>query len=233
MEEKKMRKVLAICVAAVMLFAMAVSVCADGTATVSSSFTAYSTGNQYDTLKPVTVGEGIEFRTADPGIGHIDITALIEQVADLENVTSIKVTLSAVGADAFVSREDGGNAIIGLKGVYADATSYDIAPINWGTNQTPYTMEGAVLEGTEAVYVDTSSHGAIAQDSPMEFEVSVDVTYVGDAKTPVETTTDDEAAPAESTDTPTEDTTPAETGVALALVPMAVAAAAVVFAKRK
>ena len=180
-----MRKVLAICVAAVMLFAMAVSVCADGTATVSSSFTAYSTGNQYDTLKPVTVGEGIEFRTAEPGTGHVDITALIEQVADLENVTAVKVIFEAVGADAFVSREDGGNAIIGLKGVYADATNYDIAPINWGTNQTPYTLEGAVLEGTVAVYVDTSSMGVFAVVDPMEFKISVDVTYVGLGFSPV------------------------------------------------
>lgn len=49
--------------------------------------------------------------------------------------------------------------------------------------------------------------------------------------------TTDEAAPDESTDAedvaPAEDTTPAETGVVLALVPVAIAAAAVVISKRR
>lgn len=127
-----MKKLLAIVVAVVMVCALSVSAFADGSATVSASFTAYSTGNQYDTLKPMDVGEGIVFRTSEPGTGHIDITALIEQVADLENVTSIEVTLEAVGKDAFQTREDCGGAIVGLKGVYDDATNYDIAPIKIG-----------------------------------------------------------------------------------------------------
>ena len=177
-----MKKILAIVVAVVMVCALSVSAFADGSATVSASFTAYSTGNQYDTLKPMDVGEGIVFRTSEPGTGHIDITALIEQVADLENVTSIEVTLEAVGKDAFQTREDGGGAIVGLKGVYDDATNYDIAPINWGTNQTPYTMSGNLLDGTAAVYIDTSSHGAIPQEEPWEFKVTVAVTYTPQGK---------------------------------------------------
>ena len=181
-----MKKVLAIILSAALLItALAVNVVAATepvTQTVSATFKAYSTGNQYDTLKPVEVGSGIQFRTSEPGVGHIDITGLIEQVTDLENVTSISVTFEAVGKEAFASREDGGNAIIGLKGVYNDATNYDIAPINWGANQTPYTMSGNLLDGTAAVYIDTSSHGAIPQEEPWEFKVTVAVTYTPQGK---------------------------------------------------
>ena len=181
-----MKKVLAIILSAALLItALAVNVVAATepvTQTVSATFKAYSTGNQYDTLKPVEVGSGIQFRTSEPGVGHIDITGLIEQVTDLENVTSISVTFEAVGKEAFASREDGGNAIIGLKGVYNDATNYDIAPTNWGTNQTPYTMSGNLLDGTAAVYIDTSSHGAIPQEEPWEFKVTVAVTYTPQGK---------------------------------------------------
>ena len=181
-----MKKVLAIILSAALLItALAVNVVAATepvTQTVSATFKAYSTGNQYDTLKPVEVGSGIQFRTSEPGVGHIDITGLIEQVTDLENVTSISVTFEAVGKEAFASREDGGNAIIGLKGAYNDATNYDIAPINWGTNQTPYTMSGNLLDGTAAVYIDTSSHGAIPQEEPWEFKVTVAVTYTPQGK---------------------------------------------------
>ena len=184
--EVSMKKVLAIILSAALLItALAVNVVAATepvTQTVSATFKAYSTGNQYDTLKPVEVGSGIQFRTSEPGVGHIDITGLIEQVTDLENVTSISVTFEAVGKEAFASREDGGNAIIGLKGVYNDATNYDIAPINWGTNQTPYTMSGNLLDGTAAVYIDTSSHGAIPQEEPWEFKVTVAVTYTPQGK---------------------------------------------------
>ena len=231
-----MKKLLAIVVVVVMVCALSVSAFADGSATVSASFTAYSTGNQYDTLKPMDVGEGIVFRTSEPGTGHIDITALIEQVADLENVTSIEVTLEAVGKDAFQTREDGGGAIVGLKGVYDDATNYDIAPINWGTTETPYTMSGELLDGTVAVYVDTSSHGQISINEPWEFKVTVTVNYVGDAKIPVESTEEpatEDPAPAESGDTTTEPEAPAETGIVLAVLPMAIAAAAVVVSKKR
>lgn len=56
-----------------------------------------------------------------------------------------------------------------------------------------------------------------------------------ESETPADDTADDEAAPAptESTDTPTEDSTPAETGIVLAVLPMAVAAAAVVVARKR
>lgn len=233
-----MKKLLAIVVAVVMVCALSVSVFADGTATVSSTFTAYATGTQYDTPKPVEVGEGLEFRTTEPGTGHIDITGLIEQVADLENVTALTVTYEIVGEDAFTGFDGTGGVIIGLRGILSDGTNPEIAPINWSNTTNPYVMTATEMPADlTGVYIDTSSYAAIDESAPCTFNVTVEVSYVGEAKTPVETEPADDTA---TDDTATDDTaattepeTPAETGIVLAVLPMAVAAAAAVIAKRR
>lgn len=190
-----MKKVLAIVLSAIMLIsAVAVNVVAapqSVTETVSATFQAYSTGNIYDTLKEVSCDDGIVFRTSGVGSGHVDITGLIEQVAPLETVSSVSVTLEAVDHENFAPRqqdtdEEGvptGKPIIGLKGVYSNNTdSYDISGINWGVGENPYTMSGNITEGTAAVYIDTSSHGVIPQDEPWTFKVTAEVTYTPEGK---------------------------------------------------
>lgn len=190
-----MKKVLAIVLSAIMLIsAVAVNVVAapqSVTDTVSATFQAYSTGNIYDTLKEVSCDDGIVFRTSGVGSGHVDITGLIEQVAPLETVSSVSVTLEAVDHENFAPRqqdtdEEGvptGKPIIGLKGVYSNNTdSYDISGINWGVGENPYTMSGNITEGTAAVYIDTSSHGVIPQDEPWTFKVTAEVTYTPEGK---------------------------------------------------
>lgn len=190
-----MKKVLAIVLSAIMLIsAVAVNVVAapqSVTDTVSATFQAYSTGNIYDTLKEVSCDDGIVFRTSGVGSGHVDITGLIEQVAPLETISSVSVTLEAVDHENFAPRqqdtdEEGvptGKPIIGLKGVYSNNTdSYDISGINWGVGENPYTMSGNITEGTAAVYIDTSSHGVIPQDEPWTFRVTAEVTYTPEGK---------------------------------------------------
>ena len=190
-----MKKVLAVVLSAIMLIsAVAVNVVAapqSVTDTVSATFQAYSTGNIYDTLKEVSCDDGIVFRTSGVGSGHVDITGLIEQVAPLETVSSVSVTLEAVDHENFAPRqqdtdEEGvptGKPIIGLKGVYSNNTdSYDISGINWVVGENPYTMSGNITEGTAAVYIDTSSHGVIPQDEPWTFKVTAEVTYTPEGK---------------------------------------------------
>ena len=190
-----MKKVLAVVLSAIMLIsAVAVNVVAapqSVTDTVSATFQAYSTGNIYDTLKEVSCDDGIVFRTSGVGSGHVDITGLIEQVAPLETVSSVSVTLEAVDHENFAPRqqdtdEEGvptGKPIIGLRGVYSNNTdSYDISGINWGVGENPYTMSGNITEGTAAVYIDTSSHGVISQDEPWTFKVTAEVTYTPEGK---------------------------------------------------
>lgn len=229
-----MKKVLALVVALLMVCALSVSVYADGTATATGSFVCTFADNDYDTN--VATMTGLEADGTWGGCFPI-ITEIIEKVAPLAQVTNIEVTVKASNTDACSkgvspklelhwNTRDGENA---MTADFADGVAV---------------VSGDIPAGTTAVVLNPYAFASEAGE--ITFEVSVAVTYTGEGNAPAEDTAapaEDTTAPAEDTTAPAEDTTapaettapstPANTGIVLAVLPMAVAAAAVVASKRR
>ena len=230
-----MKKVLALVVALMMVCALSVSVYADGTATATGSFVCTFGDNDYDS--GVATMEGVAADGTWGGCFPI-ITEIIEKVAPLAQVTNIEVTVKASNTDPC------------SKGVSPKLE------LHWNTRDGENAMtadfvdgvavvSGEIPAGTTAVVLNPYAFASEAGE--ITFDVSIAVTYTGEGNAPAEDTTapaEDTTAPAEDTTAPAEDTTapseeaapaetPANTGIVLAVLPMAIAAAAVVASKRR
>lgn len=226
-----MKKILAVVLALAMVCALSIGVYADGTATATGSFVCTFTDNDYDTN--VATMTGVAADGTWGGCFPI-ITEIIEKVAPLSQVTSIEVTVKASNTDPC------------SKGVSPKLE------LHWNTRDGENAMTADFVDGVAVVSGDLPAgttavvlnpYAFASEAGEITFEVSVAVTYTGEGNAPAEDTAapaDDAAeapadttAPAEDTTAPAETSEPADTGIVLAVLPMAVAAAAVVISKRK
>ncbi len=139
---------------------------------------------------------------------------------DTGNWTNVLVHFNFAGGEGNLAADsvvvDGDYAIITVDG----ATMISIAEAAGATLEAYNWINGACAGAK------TYSISVIVPDAPVE----------APAETPAENTeapAENTEAPAENTEAPAETSEPADTGIVLALLPMAVAAAAVVVSKRK
>lgn len=172
-----MKKVLAIILSAALLItALAVNVvAASATGTATGTFSGTFTANDYDSGMSTVTGSDVDIDGTWGG-QFPDITKIIEKVAPLEDVTHIKVTVTA-------------NDITPCWG--GEGTSPRVE-LHWnnraGTNAMTATFEttsgtagqavvyGDVPTGTTAVVLNPFAFNDEATD-PIEFSVTVEVTY--------------------------------------------------------
>lgn len=172
-----MKKVLAIILSAALLItALAVNVvAASATGTATGTFSGTFTANDYDSGMSTVTGSDVDIDGTWGG-QFPDITKIIEKVAPLEDVTHIKVTVTA-------------NDITPCWG--GEGTSPRVE-LHWnnraGTNAMTATFEttsgtagqavvyGDVPTGTTAVVLNPYAFNDEATD-PIEFSVTVEVTY--------------------------------------------------------
>lgn len=172
-----MKKVLAIILSAALLItALAVNVvAASATGTATGTFSGTFTANDYDSGMSTVTGSDVDIDGTWGG-QFPDITKIIEKVAPLEDVTHIKVTVTA-------------NDITPCWG--GEGTSPRVE-LHWnnraGTNAMTATFEttsgtagqavvyGDVPTGTTAVVLNPFAFNDQAE-SPIEFSVTVEVTY--------------------------------------------------------
>lgn len=172
-----MKKVLAIILSAALLItALAVNVvAASATGTATGTFSGTFTANDYDSGMSTVTGSDVDIDGTWGG-QFPDITKIIEKVAPLEDVTHIKVTVTA-------------NDITPCWG--GEGTSPRVE-LRWnnraGTNAMTATFEttsgtagqavvyGDVPTGTTAVVLNPFAFNDQAE-SPIEFSVTVEVTY--------------------------------------------------------
>ena len=175
--EVSMKKVLAIILSAALLItALAVNVvAASATGTATGTFSGTFTANDYDSGMSTVTGSDVDIDGTWGG-QFPDITKIIEKVAPLEDVTHIKVTVTA-------------NDITPCWG--GEGTSPRVE-LHWnnraGTNAMTATFEttsgtagqavvyGDVPTGTTAVVLNPYAFNNEATD-PIEFSVTVEVTY--------------------------------------------------------
>lgn len=172
-----MKKVLAIILSAALLItALAVNVvAASATGTATGTFSGTFTANDYDSGMSTVTGSDVDIDGTWGG-QFPDITKIIEKVAPLEDVTHIKVTVTA-------------NDITPCRG--GEGTSPRVE-LHWNnradTNAMTATFEttsgtagqavvyGDVPTGTTAVVLNPYAFNDEATD-PIEFSVTVEVTY--------------------------------------------------------
>ena len=172
-----MKKVLAIILSAALLItALAVNVvAASATGTATGTFSGTFTANDYDSGMSTVTGSDVDIDGTWGG-QFPDITKIIEKVAPLEDVTHIKVTVTA-------------NDITPCWG--GEGTSPRVE-LHWNnradTNAMTATFEttsgtagqavvyGDVPTGTTAVVLNPYAFNDEATD-PIEFSVTVEVTY--------------------------------------------------------
>ena len=175
--EVSMKKVLAIILSAALLItALAVNVvAASATGTATGTFSGTFTANDYDSGMSTVTGSDVDIDGTWGG-QFPDITKIIEKVAPLEDVTHIKVTVTA-------------NDITPCWG--GEGTSPRVE-LHWNnradTNAMTATFEttsgtagqavvyGDVPTGTTAVVLNPYAFNDEATD-PIEFSVTVEVTY--------------------------------------------------------
>lgn len=252
-----MKKVFALVVAMLMVLALSVSAFA---ATASTEFESVCEGNDpwVRLVKPGQTWEPSSEGWLDTEVitfdnWHFNITKLVEKAAgtDLANVSYVKVTLEMVGADSLVAyNEDGRAPKIDLEYgaiVNADATSAygDTAPYqeadlavidskNGDSSSNSITLEGEIPADAKVVTLNAGGFGVIAE--PQKFVITVEVggetaSAVVDSEVAPEPVEEGEATSEPSE--PSEPVAPAETGIVLAVLPMAVAAAALAISKKR
>ena len=172
-----MKKVLAIILSAALLItALAVNVvAASATGTATGTFSGTFTANDYDSGMSTVTGSDVDIDGTWGG-QFPDITKIIEKVAPLEDVTHIKVTVTA-------------NDITPCRGGEGPSPRVEL---HWNnradTNAMTATFEttsgtagqavvyGDVPTGTTAVVLNPFAFNDQAE-SPIEFSVTVEVTY--------------------------------------------------------
>lgn len=172
-----MKKVLAIILSAALLItALAVNVvAASATGTATGTFSGTFTANDYDSGMSTVTGSDVDIDGTWGG-QFPDITKIIEKVAPLEDVTHIKVTVTA-------------NDITPCRGGEGPSPRVELRWNNRaGTNAMTATFEttsgtagqavvyGDVPTGTTAVVLNPYAFNDEATD-PIEFSVTVEVTY--------------------------------------------------------
>lgn len=172
-----MKKVLAIILSAALLItALAVNVvAASATGTATGTFSGTFTANDYDSGMSTVTGSDVDIDGTWGG-QFPDITKIIEKVAPLEDVTHIKVTVTA-------------NDITPCRGGEGPSPRVELRWNNRaGTNAMTATFEttsgtagqavvyGDVPTGTTAVVLNPFAFNDEATD-PIEFSVTVEVTY--------------------------------------------------------
>ena len=172
-----MKKVLAIILSAALLItALAVNVvAASATGTATGTFSGTFTANDYDSGMSTVTGSDVDIDGTWGG-QFPDITKIIEKVAPLEDVTHIKVTVTA-------------NDITPCRGGEGPSPRVELRWNNRAdTNAMTATFEttsgtagqavvyGDVPTGTTAVVLNPYAFNDEATD-PIEFSVTVEVTY--------------------------------------------------------
>ena len=215
-----MKRIISVALAVVMVLALSVS-----------AFAAYEEPVEFGLYfgDPDNGGWGVAASTEVTGPGTYTIT----YEGDARNLQWI-IVKNAAGETEPTSIPEGTvirTTSITMDGVEATFDTGDSYDYTVGANGTVEIQYNNSYTGFAHITNMPASAGTIV----VTFVVDPDNAPAEDT-TPADDTADDEAAPAESTDTeeaPAEDTTPADTGIVLAVLPMAVAAAAVVVARKR
>lgn len=230
-----MKKILSVLLALAMVCALSVSVFAEEEI---YSMTATQGQNQEDLALPATLTMSDSFsRIATNWVGGgTEYNAIIEAINTPD--ASIVVTYTGNITKFLIQTEKGTeDGTVELNPVVVDGKNVAVIPcsdviaampfacantdVGWG-NIAFICEDGAVLESFKVV-----TGAAAPAGDPVPADDS-DAPADDAAEAPADTT-----APAEDTTAPAETSEPADTGIVLAVLPMAVAAAAVVISKRK
>lgn len=213
-----MKRIISVALAVVMVLALSVS-----------AFAAYEEPVEFGLYfgDPDNGGWGVAASTEVTGPGTYTIT----YEGDARNLQWI-IVKNAAGETEPTSIPEGTvirTTSITMDGVEATFDTGDSYDYTVGANGTVEIQYNNSYTGFAHITNMPASAGTIV----VTFVVDPD--NAAEETTPADDTADDEtpSAPAESTDTETEPETPAETGIVLAVLPMAVAAAAVVVARKR
>lgn len=172
-----MKKVLAIVLSAALLItALAVNVvAASATGTATGTFSGTFTANDYDSGMSTVTGSDVDIDGTWGG-QFPDITKIIEKVAPLEDVTHIKVTVTANDITPCWGGE-GPSPRVELRwnnraGINAMTATFETTSGTAGQA----VVYGDVPTGTTAVVLNPFAFNDQAE-SPIEFSVTVEVTY--------------------------------------------------------
>ncbi len=240
-----MKKFVSIVLAMLMVCAMAVTVCAEEVL-FSEDIPFWDAGNwsEYD-----ITGEGF-FELLNNENAYLVLTrskethlefadGIYEKYCLLDSWWSAKYPNAADAECQWIELGTGGHGSAEEARVLIDCVSDDGIKVMWPAKDIYDLLEanGALGKGAPHFICNSSATAddfkitnisIIVPDAPIEAPA---------AETPADDTTapaDDTTAPADDTTAPADETSePADTGIVLALLPMAVAAAAVVVSKRK
>lgn len=243
-----MKKIVSIVLAMLMVCAMAVTVCAEEVL-YSEDIPFWDAGNwsEYD----LADANGNFFELLNNENAYLVLTRSKEthlQFADgiyekygLTDTQWTGVYANAGDAECkWIELGTGGHGSAEEARVLIDCVFDDGVKVMWPAKAIYDLVEsqGAIGKGAPHFICNSSASGAdfkitnvsiVVPDAPIEAPAENTEAPAENTEAPAENT----EAPAENTEAPAETSEPADTGIVLALLPMAVAAAAVVVSKRK
>ena len=180
--EVSMKKVLAIILSAALLItALAVNVvAASATGTATGTFSGTFTANDYDSGMSTVTGSDVDIDGTWGG-QFPDITKIIEKVAPLEDVTHIKVTVTANDITPCWGGEGTSPCVELHWNNRADTNAMTATFETTSGTAGQAVVYGDVPTGTTAVVLNPYAFNDEATD-PIEFSVTVAVTYTPQGK---------------------------------------------------
>ncbi len=240
-----MKKFVSIVLAMLMVCAMAVTVCAEEVL-YSEDIPFWDAGNWSET--DLTDADGNFFELLNNENAYLVLTRSVETHIEFTDSTWEKFCLldswwsakypNPTDAECqWIQLGTAGHTSADEASILVDCVSDDGIKVMWPAKQIYDLLEanGALGKGAPHFISNEGAGDGIYKITNVSIIVP-DAPIEAPAETPAENTeapAENTEAPAENTEAPAETSEPADTGIVLALLPMAVAAAAVVVSKRK